>query len=190
MIVDLKLVDVELGDPSDGVDPDPFTIGLGIFAALAGGGAFLEQRRQRHMLQDQQRAAYRAAWFSARRTLIHFKQQIDEFETYMLEDNYGTRQFRIGAVRLTVDRGRHQAMRRLRGQTLITANHMGDNLDDLSEYLGEEHTEKVTEVLEHLENIQALPETYLELINLARDTFRVYHSFLAFVGDTEGFDQE
>jgi hypothetical protein len=93
------------------VDPDPFTIGLGIFAAIAGGGAFLEQRRQRQMLQDQQRAAFRASWFAARRTLIHFKQQVDEFETYMLEDNYGAREFRIGAVRLTVDRGRHQSMR-------------------------------------------------------------------------------
>jgi hypothetical protein len=28
-------------------DPDPFTIGSGIFTALAGGGAFLEARRQR-----------------------------------------------------------------------------------------------------------------------------------------------
>lgn len=29
------------------VDPDPFTIGLAVFSALAGGGSFLEARRQR-----------------------------------------------------------------------------------------------------------------------------------------------
>ena len=68
------------------IDPDPFTIGLGIFGAIAGGGAFLENRRQRQLVQDQQRGAFRAAWFAARRTLLFFKHQIDEFETYMLED--------------------------------------------------------------------------------------------------------
>ena len=102
------------GDQNDSelVDPDPFTIGLGIFSAVAGGGTFLEARRARENAQNQQRDNFRAAWYGARRTLIHFKQQIDEFETYMLEDDYGRKTFRIGSVRLMVDRGRHQAHRR------------------------------------------------------------------------------
>jgi hypothetical protein len=73
---------------SPAVDPDPFTIGLGIFGAVAGGGAFLESRRQRRLMQEQQRGAFRGAWYAARRTLIHFKQQVVELETYML-DWYG-----------------------------------------------------------------------------------------------------
>ena len=168
-------------------DPDPFTIGLGIFSAIAGGGAFLEARRQRQILQDAQRASFRGAWFAARRTLIHFKQQVDEFETYMLEDNYGTREFKIGAVRLMLDRGRHQSLRRLRGQTLITAARMGDDLDDLSEYLTDEHAPRIAEVLEHLQAIE-IPETYAELIRVARDAFAIYHAFVVFVGDIEGFE--
>ena len=36
-------------------------------------------------MQEQQPGAFRGAWYAARRTLIHFKQQVDEFETYMLE---------------------------------------------------------------------------------------------------------
>jgi len=169
------------------VDPDPFTIGLGIFAALAGGGAFLEARRQRELVQDQQRGAFRGAWFGSRRTLLFFKHQIDEFETYMLEDNYGSKQFRIGSVRLVVDAPRHRAMRRLRGQTLITANHIGDDLDDLSEFLGPEYAEKVQALLAHLEAIN-IPETYRELIKVARDAFYEYDGLLTYIADIEGFE--
>ena len=79
------------GEPDRLVDPDPFTIGLGIFGGLAGGGAFLESRRQREISEGQQRGAFRASCFAARRRLIHFKQNIDEFETFMLEDRYGQR---------------------------------------------------------------------------------------------------
>jgi hypothetical protein len=182
----LDPVEVE-DDETDEVDPDPFTIGLGIFGAIAGGGAFLESRRQRQIIQEQQRSAFRGAWFAARRTLIHFKQQVDEFETYMLEDGYGQREFRIGAVRLTVDRGRHRSMRRLRGQTLVTASHMGDDLDDLSEFLGPEYAERVEEVLNHLQAID-LPDTYGELIRVGREAFGVYQGFLDFMAETEGFE--
>jgi hypothetical protein len=169
------------------VDPDPFTTGLGIYAAIAGGGAFLEGRRLREIVQTQQRGEFRAAWFAARRTLIHFKQQVDEFETYMLEDNYGQKQFRIGAVRLVVDVGRKRSMRRLRGQTLTTASHMGDDLDDLSEFLGPEYSDRIEEVLSHLQAIE-IPETYRGLIRVARDAFDEYESFLTFIADKEGFE--
>lgn len=124
------------------VDPDPFTLGLGLFGAIAGGGAFLETRRHRQYAQSQGRDAFRGAWFKARRTLIHFKGQIDEFETYMLEEGFGRKAFRIGAVRLEVDRGRHKSLRRLRGQIYVTASHMGDDLDDLSEYLTTDYQER------------------------------------------------
>jgi hypothetical protein len=177
----------EVESDSEVIDPDPFSIGLGIFAAIAGGGAFLESRRQREILQDQQRGAFRGAWFAARRSLIHFKQQIDEFETYMLEDGYGQQEFRIGAVRLVVDRGRHHSMRRLRGQTLVTANRLGDDMDDLSEYLGAEYSDRVQEVLGHLQEIQ-LPATYRDLIRTARSAFDAYESFLTYVADIEGFE--
>ena len=171
------------------IDPDPFTIGLGIFGAIAGGGAFLENRRQRQLVEGQQRGAFRAAWFAARRTLLFFKHQIDEFETYMLEDNFGQKQFRIGAVRLSVDAGRHRALRRLRGQTMVTASHMGDDLDDLSEFLGTEYADQVTKVLDHLEAIK-IPETYRELIHVARDAFYEYDGFLTYIADIEGFQPD
>lgn len=169
------------------VDPDPFTIGLGIFGAVAGGGAFLESRRQRRLLQEQQRGAFRGAWYAARRTLIHFKQQVDEFETYMLEDGYGRHEFRIGTVRLVVDRGRHRALRRLRGQTLITANRLGDNLDDLSEFLGDGYVDEIETILRQLHDMQ-IPPTYRDVICTAREALDWYGGFLDYVAEQEGFE--
>jgi hypothetical protein len=184
----VRIVEPEVNGSDDPlVDPDPFTIGLGIFSILAGGGSFLEARRQREVAQETQRGAFRQAWFQARRTLIFFKQQIDEFETFVLEDSYGAREFRIGGVRLMVDAARRKQMRRLRGQTLMTANHMGDNLDDLSEFLGAEYADRVQAVLDHLAAV-TIPETYGQLIRVARDAFYEYDSFLNYIADVEGFE--
>ena len=138
-------------------------------------------------MQEQQRGAFRGAWYAARRTLIHFKQQVDEFETYMLEDGYGRREFRLGVVRLAVDRGRHRALRRLRGQTLVTANRLGDDLDDLSEYLGDEYVEEIETILRRLHDTQ-IPPTYRDVIRTAREALDWYGGFLDLVAEREGFE--
>jgi len=177
-----KYADAEL------FDPDPFTIGLGIFAALAGGGAFLEARRQRQFIERQQKERFRAAWFGARRTLIHFDQVIDEFETYMLEDEYSESAFRIGAVRITVDRGRHQAMRRLKGQAMTTANVLTDTLDDLSDFLGADDQEVIDKILRELAQIE-LPARYSDVIRSARQARDLYSELLSIVGEREGFEK-
>lgn len=174
-------------DGSELIDPDPFTIGLGIFSAMAGGGAFLETRRSREHVQQQSRDAFRAAWFRARRTLIHFKSQVDEFETYMLEDGYGRNAFRIGAVRLEIDRGRHQSLRRLRGQALVTASHMGDDLDDLSEFLTADYQEQVDAILDRLRECE-LPALYRDLVVAARESIVLYSDLLEAIETGEGFE--
>jgi hypothetical protein len=180
------------GDAHDGaelIDPDPFTIGLGIFSAMAGGGAFLETRRSREHVQQQSRDSFRAAWFKARRTLIHFKSQVDEFETYIYEDGYGRKAFRIGAVRLEVDRGRHKSLRRLRGQALVTASHMGDDLDDLSEFLTSDYQEQVDAILNRLGECE-LPAQYRDLIVVARESIVLYGDLLEAIETGEGFEIE
>lgn len=170
-------------------DPDPFTIGLGIFAALAGGGAFLETRRQRQLAERQHRDRFRSAWFNAKRALIYFGRNIDEFETYVLEDNYGGKSFRIGSVRLTVDADRHRSLRRLKGQTMTTANVMSDTIDDLCEFLGSEYQPAIQEVLEELNKIGTIPERYSELIRAARKARELYDGLLNKIGERESFEQ-
>lgn len=173
--------------PDNGVDPDPFMIGIGIFGCIAGGGAFLEARRTRQLNESQMRGEFRKAWFTATRTVIHFKRAVDEFETYVMEDRYGTKNFRIGAVRLVVDAGRKQSMRRLKGQTFTTANRLADDLDDLSEHLGPEYAEAIQELIDKLGQV-TFPESYRELLRTARDAINLYSDLLEDIGQREQFE--
>ena len=94
----------------DLIDPDPFSIGLGLIQIIAGGGAFLEARRQRQALEQGHNDRFRSTWYQSRRSLIFFKRSADEFETYMLEFGYARREFRIGSVRIVLNGNQHQAM--------------------------------------------------------------------------------
>jgi len=116
----------------DLIDPDLFSIGLGLFSIIASGAAFLETRRQRENAERVNRERFRGVWYNARRSLIYFKRTTDEFETYIFEGGYGRRQFHIGAVRLMVEANQHQAMRRMHGQAMTTSQRLADDLDDLS----------------------------------------------------------
>lgn len=169
------------------VDPDPFGIGIGIFAAMVSGAQFLEARRQTQYLQQQQQAAFRTAWFEARRSLIFFKRTVDEFETYVIEDGYGRKAFRVGSVRLVVTARRANEMKRLRGQALTTAHRLGENLDELSNFLGPDEHDAVESIIASLAEFGAFPERYVDLIARGRDVLAVYSALLDVVAERQRF---
>lgn len=175
-------------DTATGVDPDPF--GIGIFAAMVSGASFLEARRQSQFLQQQQRAAYRAAWFEARRSVIFFKRSLDVFETYMLEDGYGRRAFRVGSVRLVVTPRRATEMRRLRTQSLTNAEKLGGTLDELSNFLGPEDQDAVTAILATLNDLGAFPDKYADLVTQGRAVVAIYANLLESIAEREGFEED
>lgn len=121
--------------------------------------------------------------------MIFFKRTVDEFETYLLEEGFGRREFRTGSVRLVVDSQRHHALRRLRGQAFTTANIIGDNLDDLSEYLGPEDQEGVDNILAKLREMR-MPERYSDIIRLAREAIALYSEFLEEIDERQRFTEE
>lgn len=172
------------------IDPDPFGIGIGLFAAMVSGASFLEARRQTKFLLDQQRGAFRAAWFEARRSVIFFKRSLDEFETYVLEDGYGRKAFRVGSVRLVVTSRRAHEMKRLRGQALVTAHRLGDNLDELSNHLGPEDQEAVTGILAALNDLGAFPDRYADVVTQGRSVIALYTAMLDAIGEREAFDED
>jgi hypothetical protein len=137
-----------------------------------------------------QRARFSAAWFDAKRSLIFFKRTTDEFETYMLEWGYARREFRIGIVKLTLDQPQKHALRRLHGQAMNTANHIADNLDDLSDFLGAEDQERVDAIHNRLGQMEALPPAYRDVIMLAREVATLYQDLLDDVGEREKFTEE
>lgn len=174
--MDDPLADAMTEAESDLVDPDPFIIGLGILQIVAAGGAFLESRRQRREMQKAQRQQFRATWYAARRSVIFLKRTTDEFETYMFEGAYGRRQFRIGAVRLSVDPAQHQ-----------TAQHLAD---DLSNYLGPEDQAQIDAIHDRLNKIDQLPAQYRDVIVLAREAVQLYSDLLDDVGEREQFETD
>jgi len=169
------------------IDPDPFSIGLGLITVLAAAGGFLESRRRRQVIEQSQRQEFRSAWFRARRSLIFFQQAVSEFETYVLEEGFGRRSFRIGSIRLEVDAGRHQALRRLHGQTMTTANRAADNFDELSNFLGPEDLETVDRVTTRLAEIE-FPADYRGVITMSREALTLLTDLLEDIGDREDFD--
>lgn len=107
----------------------------------------------------------------------------------MLEDNYGGKSFRIGAVRLTVDADRRHSLRRLKGQTMTTANVMSDAIDDLCEFLGPEYQPQIQHVLEQIATIGTIPDRYTELVRAARKARELYDNLLNEIGEKEGFER-
>jgi len=163
---------------------------LGLLQVVAAGGAFLEARRQRNETARAQREEFRSTWYAERRSVIFLKRTTDEFETYMFEGAYGRREFRIGAVRLSLDTGQHKAMRRMHGQTMQTAQHLADDLDDLSDYLGPDDQRQIDAIQERLRQIDQFPAQYRDVVSLAREAVRLYSDLLDDVGEREQFEAD
>ena len=172
------------------VDVDPFIIGLGILQVVAAGGAFLESRRQRNEVLQAEREQFRSTWYDARRSVIFLEQTTDEFETHMFEDAFGRRDFRIGVVRLAVGWRKHRAMRRMHGHAMKTAQHLADNLDDLSNFLGQEDQTQIDAIHERLNKIDRLPDCYRDVIALSREGVRLYSDLLDDVGERQRFEED
>jgi hypothetical protein len=172
------------------IDPDPFAIAFGILSVVFAGGAYLEQRRQREVQEEQGRAEFRRAWYESRRTLIHARRVVEEFATYVSEDRLGTTEFLFGKVRLTVDRGRANQLRRLHGNAHTTAQNLADNLDAISDFLGQEYDPQVEAIHSLLVSVTGFPENYRATVRLARSALDVYEDLIEAIGERENFESE
>lgn len=175
---------VDYDDTSTQVDPDPFVIGAAVMSAVLSGAGFLETRRQRQLVERQERNRFRAAWFDAHRSTLHLARIVDEFETYVLEERLGGRSFRFGGVRLMIDRGRQQGIRRLYSQALVTAQRLGATMDDLSAFLGPEDTESLNRAYDAFEAL-ATPQDYSEIVAVGRRAVSLYLDVLTTIDERE-----
>jgi hypothetical protein len=171
------------------VDPDPFSVGLTILSLIFAGGSYLETRRQNNYASAQAREDFRRAWFDARRTLIHARRIVEEFNTYVLEDNFGRVEFGFGKIRLMIDRGRAQQLRRLHGNAHTTAEHLADDLDRLADHLDSSYQGKVDEIMNLLKQVALLPENYRSVITTARQALDLYEDLLDDIGERERLEQ-
>lgn len=79
-------------------------------------------------------------------------------------------------------------MRRLNGNAMITASHLGDDLDELSNFLSANDQEAVDSILSRLSEI-VFPETYVDVLVLAREALIFYTQLLDRVAEREAFER-
>ena len=175
--------------PDAEVDPDPFAIGFALLGLLFSGSTYLEARRRRMLSETQRNNEFRQKWFNSRRTLIHARRVIDEFETYVVEDGYGNQSFLFGTARMNLPRERVDQLRRIHANAHTTARNMADNLDDISEFLGEEYQDLINQILDKLHE-QQLPHSYDAVIILAKDAIALYDQLIDSIGKNEGFSNK
>lgn len=173
-------------NPNDEVDPDPFAIGFALLGLLFSGATYLETRRRRILSETQRTNEFRKKWFDCRRTLIHARRVIDEFETYVAEDGYGGQDFLFGTARMNLPRYRVDQLRRLHGNAHTTSRYMADDLDAISEFLGEEYQELIEQIMDKLRE-QRLPHSYDAVLILAKDAIALYERLIEEIGENEGF---
>jgi hypothetical protein len=145
----------------------------------------LEARRTRELAGNQARQEFRGAWFDAQRTLIHARRIVEEFNTYVAEDNFGRIEFGFGKVRLQIDRGRAQQLRRLHGNAHTTAEHMADDLDRLADHLSGDYQARIDEILTLLREISQFPGNYRDVVSTARRALDLYEALINEIGDRE-----
>ena len=173
--------------PPDGeVDPDPFAIGFALLGLLFSGGTYLEARRRRMLSETQRNNEFRQKWFNSKRTLIHARRVIEEFETYVTEDGYGHQSFLFGTARMNLPRERVDQLRRIHANAHTTARYMADNLDDISEFLGVEYQDLINQIMDKLHE-QQLPHSYDAVVILAKDAITLYEQLIDEIGRNEGF---
>ena len=186
-LVEILDTDISLG--SGDVDPDPFSVGISIMALIFAGGSYLEARRTKQVAGAQARSDFRAAWFNSRRTLIHARRIVEEFNTYVSEDNFGRTEFGFGRIRLQIDRGRAQQLRRLHGNANITAEHMADDLDRLADHLDTRYQNRIDAILALLTEVKQFPENYRDVVTTGRKALDPYEGLINEVGDREDLEQ-
>ncbi len=168
-------------------EQDPFPTAMSVFTAMVSGVGWLEMRRQTKQAGERDRNAFRAAWFTSRRAVIGFRGLLDEFETFVAEDEFGARSFRLGAVRLVLDGGRARDLWRLRDRAWEVGRELGTSLDALSEHLGPEYAPLVAEAHRAFESIGAMPEEFTGLVRQGRAAVEAYSALLDALAGEEGF---
>ena len=150
----------------------------------------METRRQNNVAAAAAaRVEFRKAWFDARRTLIHARRIVEEFNTYVSEDNFGRVEFGFGKIRLQIDRGRAQQLRRLHGNAHTTAEHMADDLDRLADHLDASYQERIDAVIALLREINQFPANYRAVVMKAREALELYEELVTDVGERENLEQ-
>ncbi|MBF6460177.1 hypothetical protein IU433_14140 [Nocardia puris] len=177
--------------PEEVIDPDPFSIGLGIFGAACGAAAWLEARRARLSEAARERNEFRSAWFRCHRSVNFLDATLKEFSTHVHEQEISSRSFLFGSVRIGFrDRNDPASFARLSRQVDTTKSNITENFNNLSDFLGRNDQSDIEYLMEELTRTLKIPGTYGELIRSGTIAVSLLRDFLTRVGSREDFSVE
>jgi hypothetical protein len=172
------------------IDPDPFSLGLAIIGAVTGAASWIETRRANKAEAEEEARQRRAAWYACVRSVVVLEDAIGEFARQVAGRDFGEREFRFGGVRITFPnrqaaREFAELSRRIDG----ARSDVTTSFDRLSNFLGDEATEQVNDLIGSTENtLKVLPENYIQVLGAASRCVIDIKRFLAQVGIDNHYD--
>lgn len=171
------------------IDPDPFSVALGIAGAIAGTAAWLETRRQRRGAESRAHQEFRASWFACRRSVEFLAHSIEEFAIFADERDIRREPLHFGSVRIRFEtRQDKDRFARLSRQIDITKANATENFEKISDFLGEEDSEAVNNIIHTVERaLNPFPSSYAEVIVAGRRTVSTLEQFIVQLNSREHF---
>jgi hypothetical protein len=175
------------------VDPDPITIGIGLYGAIVSTKSWLEARRKRLQAEKDEQAKRKAerdkflgSYLAAREALKGFHGRLEEFERIVNERKLGNRQFRYGSATLDVSQRENAELLSLYRRVLANGSELADTSDRLSAYLDATYQPAITR-LDALLREAGFPNTFADAVALCRKASHEYEKLLDDVSNHEKF---
>ncbi|MBB3750383.1 hypothetical protein FHT44_002844 [Mycolicibacterium sp. BK634] len=172
------------------IDPDPFSLGLAIIAAVTGAASWIETRRANKAEAEEQSRQRRAAWYACVRSVEVLEDAVREFGRQVHVREFGGREFRFGGVRITFpNRQAAQELAELSRRVDASRSDLVSSFDRLSNFLGEEALAQIDELLASTAAaLNPLPENYEQVVGAAGRCVINVKRFLAQVGSDNHYD--
>jgi hypothetical protein len=169
-------------------DPDPITIGIGLFSAAVAGKSYLDTRARRRETEESQRAALRARWASSQRAVNQLEHAASDLDVALDEFGFRDEPFAVGAVRLELTSDERRYLLRLSRQMREAADKMERAFDDLSGSLGPDYQPTVDTVHSRIDELWAVfPEDYNSLVHAVQESIEAYRRLLNEIAQREEF---
>lgn len=182
------------------IDPDPFTIGMGVMMLLFTAGTYLEARRSsadvaaiRSALTQstdiratQYRNRFRTRWYRARQAVLTARELTEEYQDfirYLDIQGYG---FRFGEARLNLPRPSVKVFKDLSRRMSRATNDLATHIDNLSDFIDDRDERLVSDILEAIADGQQ-PHTHDAIAILALQTITLFERLLHEISSREGF---
>ncbi len=178
------------------IDPDPFTIGMGVMMLIFTAGTYLEARRSSAALAalrqhadtrvSQDRSRFRTRWYRARQAVLTARELTEEYQDFIRYQGIEDYGFRFGEARLILSRAHVNAIKGLSRRMSRATNDLANHIDDLSNFIDDRDEQLISDILEAIANGQQ-PHSHDAIAILALQAITLFDRLLLAISNREGF---